>query len=91
MRVDIRDLLATLNQEDVESLLEAGAPTDEYEPEASMIAEAVSTIPDHLVSETAVTVAIAQVWGKMFSLGPSELALREPAFTRIAKRLVMSR
>ncbi len=46
-------VVEALKSEDIESLIEAGAPDDEYTPEAQCIVQALATIDESEISEEA--------------------------------------
>jgi hypothetical protein len=80
----IRDIL---NQEDIEGLLRLGAPNDEYETEAKMIAEALAEQKE-LADEDRLSALVRVVWIKAFSpFSEAALSKRAPAFSRVAKNL----
>lgn len=65
-------------------LIEAGAPTDEYDDEAAQIAVAVSL----LSHEETIVAIINLVWMKSFELTADELKLRLPAIMRVAGKII---
>ncbi len=76
---------------DIEGLLSMGAPDDEYESEARMIADRIDEgghrAPDGKVEKKEVAAIIASIWKEMFGLSDDELLLRQEAFDSIAARL----
>lgn len=89
MRTTSAAVVAALNHEDVEGLLAVGAPRDEYETEARLIAEAVERLPDTDFAVERVTAIIADVCNRMF--GPfreDEMRTRAPVYRRVAERIV---
>ncbi len=76
---------------DIEGLLSMGAPGDEYESEARMIADRVDEskhrTPDDKVTKEEVAAIIASIWREMFGLSDDQLLLRREAFDSIAARL----
>lgn len=78
---------------DIEGLLEMGAPTDEYDREARMIAQKIAD--EALRSDSTpltldeVTAIVRDVWVEMF--GPydvEDLARRTVGFEAVARRIV---
>jgi len=51
-----------LRAEDIESLMDAGAPENEYSPEARSIVSAVATIDDCEVTEESIAGVIRSIW-----------------------------
>ena len=84
----IENLLRT---HDIEGLLDIGAPEDEYNTEAKMIAERIGTaewrIHPQKLPVAQVKEIIRNVWAETFALDEEDLAKRERAFEEIAKRL----
>jgi hypothetical protein len=79
-----------LRIEDVEGLIELGAPADEYASEARDIALAIAKLHPSPITETSVVAIIALVWGKSFDRSAKEIEQRLPAFRRIAQRILQS-
>jgi len=85
----INDLL---RHEDIEGFLSMGAPGNEYESEAEMIAdrigEAEDRAADHKVTREKVEEIVTGVWKEMFDLSDDELHRRKEAFASVAARLI---
>jgi hypothetical protein len=79
-----------LRLEDIEGLLSIGAPDDEYESEAKLIADRVAEhqASGREVAKEEVASIIAEVWKEMFELSDDELLLRREAFQSVAARLI---
>lgn len=78
-----------LNEEDVEGLLGAGAPPDEYESEARLIAEAFGQAREPRLTEGNLMTVIENTWREMFGpFSEEQLQLRHAAFRRIAQRIL---
>jgi hypothetical protein len=78
-----------LNDEDIEGLLKAGAPTDEYETEAQMIAEAITQTHESKLTEERLTSVVKVTWAEMFGpFSEDQLQQREAAFQRVARRVM---
>ncbi len=78
-----------LKSEDAESLIEAGAPEDEYMPEARGIVKAMVLIDEKSITEEALAAVIREVWSRSF--GPfydDDLEMRMPAFRQAAQRIL---
>jgi hypothetical protein len=87
------DLISELlRHEDIEGLLSMGAPDDEYESEAEMIAdrigEAEGNGPNYKITREEVENIVAAVWQEMFGLSDDSVGDRQGAFAAVAARLV---
>jgi hypothetical protein len=82
---EVRD---ALNAADIEGLLEAGAPADEYSGEARDIASALTQIKRDELSEETLASAVQSVWKHSFGLSDSDLRKRSIAFRQVAHRLL---
>jgi hypothetical protein len=76
-----------LREEDIEGLIQLGAPADEYDSEAREIAAAISRLGKHPTEEQVVQVLV-HVWREFFDLGPEDIEARGEAFLRVAHRLI---
>lgn len=95
MESAVRIIEEILNHEDIEGLLDLGAPRDEYEAEAKLIEERVRHVfkgglnPARRQEQTAAE--IRDVWQSMFGpLSEGDLAQREDAFNRVAAQIISS-
>jgi hypothetical protein len=78
-----------LRHEDIEGLLSMGAPDEEYESEAEMIADRIGEAEMKAsVTRQDVESIVASVWKEMFELSDEDMRLRRDAFATIAARLV---
>ncbi len=85
MKVNTSIVLSILDREDIEGLIERGAPSDEYTDEARLIAEGLEAMPDRTDLEQVVAV-VSQVWNRMFGpFSEEQLKRREPALRSIAR------
>jgi hypothetical protein len=78
-----------LRSADIESLIECGAPRDEYAPEVSGIVNALSIVGEKEVTVERLVVIIREVWVRMF--GPfsgEEIELRMPASRQVAHEIL---
>ena len=89
-RIILELVKTSLNQEDVEGLLNTGAPNDEYDSEASLIESNISlSSPNTPLTTARITSIISDVWNQQF--GPfteSDLEKRRPAFESVAKKIM---
>jgi hypothetical protein len=79
-----------LRAEDVEGLLELGAPNDEYSHEAKTIASELDELTLDAASEDSVAAVIAKVWAKSFELSDEDLDKRCAALLRVARQILAS-
>jgi hypothetical protein len=81
-----------LRHEDIEGLLRLGAPSDEYESEAKMIADRIDETerktPGHRITRSEAEVIVAAIWNVMFGLSDEDMSQRKDAFASIAARLL---
>ena len=81
-----------LRDEDIEGFIGLGAPPDEYESEADMIAGAIASEDQSKLTEGRITDVIRTVWAKMFGpFSEEELGKREDAFRRVARCVLAAR
>lgn len=73
---------ALLIEQDIEGLIAAGAPANEYEDEARHIAEAVNKLSPEQRSQQNIFAIVRQVWMESFDLQQSEMLLRSEALLR---------
>jgi hypothetical protein len=80
-----------LDEEDIESLLEIGAPGDEYNGEASQIESLVaqqSEFGKRKLNSEQLEQVVQSVWVSAFGpLSTDQLKQRQPAFRRVAERI----
>ncbi|MBI1274753.1 hypothetical protein GC177_02130 [bacterium] len=77
-----------LIDEDIEGLIEAGAPLDEYEDEATSIANAVSQLSKEEMNMDSVLAVVTMVWMQSFDLSQQGVSRRVDALRRIAEAIV---
>jgi len=77
-----------LRQEDIEGLIEMGAPDDEYDSEAQAFFDAVTDLSQDERTEMNLAAAVSLVWSRFFDLDPEELELRLPALKSAVQRLL---
>lgn len=88
-RMTTTAILSVLNEEDIEGLLAAGAPADEYEAEAQMIAEALARLGQHELVLDRVMAIVTDVCSRMF--GPfdeEQVRRRQPVYRRVVQRIL---
>ena len=87
MNITPHTIDALLQAEDIEGLLEAGAPADEYAAESRNIAAALNTLEVDERTEDAIFAILSLEWVQSFELTPDELEKRLPAIRRVARRI----
>lgn len=70
-----------LQKEDIEGLIEAGAPPDEYTSEAEAIAAVVMNLSDKNVDS--LRNAVYELWKNIFNLSSDDMNLRREAIYRV--------
>ncbi len=78
-----------LREEDIEGLIQIGAPADEYDSEAHEMASAIARFGAS-ATEQQLVLAVEEVWKDSF--GPfsgSEIEVRRDAFRRVAQRIMV--
>jgi len=88
LRTSIEEMLRA---EDIESLIESGAPDDEYDSEAEEIARALNALKSNRFTEDNIVSIISQVWTKMFNLDEDDIQKRMPAFQKVAHEVLLAR
>ncbi|MDX2095762.1 MAG: hypothetical protein SFW64_07495 [Alphaproteobacteria bacterium] len=88
MQLHVSDVNELLIQEDVEGFIELGAPHDEYESEAALIAAAILQLKENERTEDAILSVMAIIWMNNFNLGDDEMQHRIPALRRIAQEIL---
>ncbi len=76
-----------LQAEDIEGMLEAGAPADEYVSEANRIAAAVNALASSQITEENVLAIVALAWMQDFDLDESSMRDRSSAISRVAQQV----
>ena len=87
MQLHVSDVNELLIQEDVEGFIELGAPRDEYESEAALIAAAILQLKENEQTEDAILSVMAIIWMNNFNLDDDEMQQRIPALRRIAQEI----
>jgi hypothetical protein len=81
-----------LNEYDVEGLVSAGAPGDEYDSEAELICEAIakqeSAARSGRITRIEAKQIVASVWKQMFDLTDHQMQERNHALSAIADRVL---
>lgn len=79
---------ALLQETDIEGLLEAGAPEDEYSSEAAALTAIFSALEESNFDIKTVETLVTEVWTNSFNLAEKDLVIRKSAFENLARRIV---
>lgn len=77
-----------LRGEDIEGLISAGAPQDEYDHESAEIASLLKDMPADKITRDTVHGIITFVWAKSFDLLQADMPRRDAAFFRVADKIL---
>ncbi|MGO9336568.1 MAG: hypothetical protein ACLPY1_03570 [Terracidiphilus sp.] len=91
MGIALSTIEEALREADIESLIEIGAPDDEYTSEARDIANAVSHIDESRLAEGQLLDVLRSVWARSFDLAQEDVERRAPAFQQVARRILGDR
>lgn len=91
---DLTDDLTTtirniLTEEDVEGLIQAGAPLDEYQSEAVAIAHRIARLPLAVTEESVLGVVADECVRSFGPFDAVQLARRRETYGRVAHRILM--
>ena len=90
MKISSQTIAALLKESDLEGYISFGAPDDEYDSEAEVIALALSELDDSEIDAKNVAAIISEVWQKSFDLASADLEARFAAIEIFATQLVQS-
>jgi hypothetical protein len=88
MDISLETIKLILQHEDVEGLIELGAPDDEYDAEAQAVLSALVAMPTSDLNPASLAAIIAVVWAESFGRTEEEIKLRMRAFLNIANQLL---
>jgi len=77
-----------LRQEDIESLIQLGAPADEYSFEAREMARTIGVLRGDEYTEENIVAIMALLWARSFDLSAQDIEQRVPAFRRVVRQLL---
>ncbi len=87
MNVILEQIERLLLEEDIEGLIAAGAPEDEYHSEATEIYMAIS---DDSVAGTEIQDIIERIWQRSFNLTRQNIVDRKASFERISNNIAQA-
>lgn len=90
MNITIQFIDKLLQQADIEGLIQAGAPSDEYFSEAEIIYSALAELDKHEFIKKNVTSIVSKIWKESFNLGDSELLPRLPSIISLTESIMMN-
>ena len=85
----IQNINKLLVQHDIEGLIEAGAPIDEYTDEAAQIAAALALLNREELTEEVVLSIVSLIWLKSFELEEQDMELRLPALRQVSQAICL--
>lgn len=88
MQLTTENINRILVQHDIEGLIEAGAPIDEYTDEAAQIAATLTLLNREELTEEIVLSTVSLIWLKSFELESHDMELRLPALRQVAQELL---
>lgn len=75
-------------QSDIEGLIEAGAPPDEYADEAAQLAAVIELMSPDDRSAESILAALSLIWVHSFDLTQDDMELRLPALRQVSEKLL---
>ena len=88
MTVDEESVEELFTTHDIEGLIAAGAPADEYEPEMEQLIAALAEIPAGQASQSRIIDILNEIWRKDFTATEDRLGHLRPAFASLANTLL---
>ena len=82
------DIDALLQEEDIEGLINVGAPKDEYSFEAEKISVALSEMDNDELKRENIVAVITLLWMQSFNLSQTDMIRRAPAIDRVVNRIL---
>ena len=90
MTISCAHIETVLRIEDIESLIEFGAPDNEYDSEAKEMFELLERLDRGQFTEDGLVSVVSRVWGEMFDLDEEGVNKRMPAFRNVAKNILLA-
>ena len=87
MGITLSAIDSILVTEDIEGLIEAGAPADEYVDEAAQLTASIENLVREDINEASILALISAIWLKSFELSKDDMELRLPALRRVAHKI----
>lgn len=87
MSVSLALIKERLASADIEGFIELGAPSDEYDSEAALIAEKLASLAGSNVTEQSVLDIIVRIWADSFELNDDDMQKRVPAINSLAAKI----
>ncbi len=88
MTISLEDIENILREEDIEGLIETGAPQDEYSSEARTIGEAINEMSGEELSGDTLMSIISLIWSESFNLSEEDIALRLPSIRSTTNKIL---
>ena len=87
MRISSKEIDLILQAEDIEGLIESGAPSDEYHSEVQDIIQALEKLNSSEFTQENILAIVSAIWLRNFNLQEEELKKRESALIRITRKI----
>jgi len=92
MMIPTSTIDSILQEEDIEGLLNLGAPKDEYSREAEEIKAALEAIDENDANFDQVAPLIMTIWERSFGpFSPDDIQKRSPVLRQVVQRILNSR
>lgn len=92
MMIPTSTIDSVLQEEDIEGLLNLGAPKDEYSQEAAEIHAALEAIDENEATSDQVAAVVMTVWEHSFGpFSPDDIQKRSPVLQQVVQRILDSR
>jgi hypothetical protein len=90
MKISSSAIASLLKESDLEGYISFGAPDDEYDSEAEVIALALSELDYTKIDTKSLATIVSEIWQKSFDLASADLEVRYPAIENFATRLIQN-
>jgi hypothetical protein len=87
--IAIDTIRIVLKEQDIEGLIAAGAPGDEYDDESNLVHLALSQTGVWPLNQEALQKIITDIWAQAFNLSKSDMQLREQEIKLATQRFLM--
>ena len=88
MRISFEKMQNLLREADIEGLIGAGAPNDEYDSEAQIMVQALSELSEKEMTIEGVLIIVAEIWRQSFDLDNADICLRQSAMNSLVQKIV---
>lgn len=88
MKITVQTIASLLRQADIEGYIELGAPSDEYDSEAEVLALAFAELDAKEATVENIKAIVTEAWKQSFNLGEAELGIRQSEIHNFAESIV---